>query len=119
MKVSPQMVTLAREYRGLTQEQLARKIGVGEARVAKIEGGLQTELPEAIFDDLCSGLSFPPSFFQQEEDLIGVGSSAYYYRKKADLSAFDRKRIHGVVNLVRIHLKKLLSFVDVAVKRQL
>jgi len=113
-KLSAAMVVLAREYRGLTQEELGRKLGVTQAVIAKIEGGIKTEVPEILFDDLCDVLDFPAEFFQQEEDLIGFGSSAYYYRKKQDLTASDRKRIHGMVNLIRIQLKRLLSFVDIS-----
>ena len=113
------MVVLAREYRGFTQEALARKLYVTQAKVAKIEGGIQTDLEDALFDALCAALEFPPDFFLQEEELIGFGSSAYYYRKKSDLSAADRKKIHGTVNLLRINIKRLLSFVDIDGKRKL
>lgn len=119
MKVNPAMIVLAREYRGLTQEELARRIYVGQATIAKIEGGIQTSIQDATGQHLSDALNFPPEFFAQEEDLIGFGSSAYYYRKKAELSASDRKRIHGMVNLLRIHLKKFLDFVEIGAKRPL
>lgn len=119
MKVNPSMVVLAREYRGYTQEELARKIFVGQARIAKLEGGIQTDVPDVLFESLCEALGFPAEFFHQETDLIGFGSSAYFYRKKADLSAADRRRIHGVVNLLRINIRQMLSFVDLEPSRNL
>lgn len=119
MKINGAMITLAREYRGLTQEELARKLFVAQAKVAKLEGGLQTDVPDPLMKLLSDALNFPHSFFEQEEDLLGYGSSAYYYRKRADLSATDRKRIHGLINLLRIHLKRLLTFVDVQGRRTL
>ena len=119
VKINPAMIVLAREYRGLTQEELARRLYVGQASIAKIEGGIQTGIQETTAEYLCDALDFPLDFFTQEEDLIGFGSSAYYYRKKAELSAADRKRIHGIVNLLRIHLKKFLGFVEIGAKRPL
>lgn len=119
MKVNSAMIALAREYRGLTQEELARSIFVGQATIAKIESGLQTTIQDAVGELLCESLGFPPEFFSQDEDLIGFGSSAYYYRKKAELLASDRKRIHGMVNLIRIHLKRFLNFVEIGAKRSL
>lgn len=119
MKINPAMLVLAREYRGLTQEQLARELLVSQARIAKVEGGLQTDIPEEFFERICNKLDFPMPFFQQEEDLIGFGSSAYFYRKKAKLNAADRKRIHGTVNLIRIQLKKMLVSIDIEGKRSL
>jgi Zn-dependent peptidase ImmA (M78 family)/transcriptional regulator with XRE-family HTH domain len=118
-KVNPEMVTLAREFRGLTQEQLGRSMGVTQAKVAKLESGLQTELNDAQAHTLCTALDFPIGFFQQNEELLGWGSSAYYYRKKASITAVDRKRIQGQVNLARIHLKKFLLSVEIENSREL
>ena len=117
--VNPEMVTLAREFRGLTQEQLGRAIGVTQAKIAKIEGGLQPELTDAHAEFLCSALAFPLNFFQQNEELLGWGSSAYYYRKKAYITAADRKRIQGQVNIARIHIKKFLQSVEIENTREL
>lgn len=119
MRVNPSMVVLAREFRGYTQEELARKIFVGQARIAKLESGVQPDLQEPLFDSLCEALGFPAEFFQQEEELIGFGSSAYFYRKKADLTAADRRRIHGVVNLLRINIKRILDYIDLEPSRHL
>ncbi len=119
VKINPEMVVLAREYRGLTQEELARKLYVSQAKIARIEGGLQREIPEVLMDFIVEALSFPHDFFTQNEDRIGFGSSAYFYRKKSDLSASDRKRVHGLVNLLRIGVKRYMSFVEVGAKRPL
>src|SRR5712692_815993 len=110
MNVNPEMVILAREYRGLTQEELAKELFVSQAKIARIEGGLQSDVPDSLMDALSEALSFPRDFFSQEENRIGFGSSSYFYRKKADLTATDRKRIHGLVNLLRIGIKKYISF---------
>lgn len=119
MKVNASMVVLAREFRGFTQEELARRLCLSQARVAKLEGGIQTEIQDAVMDMLCEELVFPADFFTQDEELIGFGSSAYFYRKKADLTASDRRRIHGVVNLLRINIKRMLTFIDLEPKRRL
>jgi Zn-dependent peptidase ImmA (M78 family)/transcriptional regulator with XRE-family HTH domain len=119
MNLNPEMVILAREFRGLTQEELARRLCISQARVARIEGGLKTEVENAILESLTEQLGFPSEFFTQEEDRIGFGSSAYFYRKKAELLASDRKRIHGVVNLLRIAVKRFNSFVEIDAQRPL
>lgn len=119
MKINPDMVVLAREYRDLTQEQLSRKLFIGQGRIAKIEGGITADIPDALFDNLCKALEFPADFFLQNEDVLGFGSSAYFYRKKAKISAAERKKIHASINLLRIHLKKMLTSVDVRAKRNL
>lgn len=119
MIVNPEMVILAREFRGLTQEELARKICVSQARIARIEGGIKTDVEDVIVGSMSEQLGFPVDFFGQKEERLGFGSSAYFYRKKADLLAADRKRIHGLVNLLRIAIKTFSTFVEVGAKKPL
>ncbi len=119
MKINGQMVVLARELRDLTQDELARKIFTSQATIARIEVESDVAVPDARAEQLAAALDVPIKFLQQKEDLIGVGSSAYFYRKKASLSAADMRRIHSIVNLLRIHLKKMLTAVEIVPKRKL
>lgn len=117
--INNEMVTLAREFRGITQEELAREIGASQAKIARIEGGLLPDLPDSTVGLLCNALRFPLEFFTQNESRIGFGSSAYFYRRKADLTAADRKRIHGLVNILRINIKSYTSFLEIEAKKPL
>lgn len=119
MKVNGQMVTLAREFRGLTQQDLATQLGVGQSTIAKVEAGQRTELDEPVVERAAAVLGFPQAFFQQNEDLLSFGSSSYFYRKRATLTAVDRKRIHSIVNLQRIALRQMLKHVEVEPRREL
>jgi Zn-dependent peptidase ImmA (M78 family)/transcriptional regulator with XRE-family HTH domain len=119
MLINGQMIVLAREIRGLSQEELARRIMASQATVARIEGTREVDVQDARVEQFSRNLGFPVSFFQLQEDLLGFGSSAYYYRKRTSLSASDRKRIHGIVNVLRINIKKMLDTVEVVPKRKL
>jgi Zn-dependent peptidase ImmA (M78 family)/transcriptional regulator with XRE-family HTH domain len=118
-KFNAEMLVLAREYRGLTQGEVAVKTGFAQAKIAKIEGGMQADVSMEEIACFVRALNFPVEFFFQNEERIGYGSSAYYYRKKADITALDRKKIHGLVNILRINIKRLLNSVDVESKRHL
>jgi Zn-dependent peptidase ImmA (M78 family)/transcriptional regulator with XRE-family HTH domain len=113
MKINPEMIVLARKMRGMTQIELSSKIGQGQARVSKLEGGIQTDVPDSIVNLICNALDIPVDFLTQNEELLSVGSSAVYYRKKTALSALDRDKINATVNLHRIHLRKLLESVEI------
>lgn len=115
-KFNPQMISLAREYRELTQGELAKKIGVTQSAVAQIENGNATAAGEDTYEKIADVLSFPESFFLQEGIKIGFGSSSVYYRKKASLTAADRKRIQSLVNLNRLGLLKMLDAVFIKPK---
>lgn len=114
-----EMIVLAREYRNLTQEQLARSITVSQATIAKIEGGLSRDVADHLVERIAVALEFPVEFFYQPGERLGFGSSSYYYRKRSDITAIDRRRISGVVNLLRLSLKRLLNAVDLEPSRRL
>lgn len=119
MKLNPEMVTLAREYRGYTQEELGHKTGFSQPKIARLgsSGGADVDAHE--LNLLSKALAFPPDFFMQDEVRLGFGSSSYYFRKKAGLSATDRKRIQSIVNLKRIHIKRMLGAIDFESSRSL
>ena len=119
MRVNGDMVTLAREYRGLSQEDLAAAIGLNQPHVARIEAGMRPEIDDEVGQRMSACLCFPQEFFGQQEVLLGFGSSAYFYRKKATIPAADRKRVHSRVNFLRIALKQILPHVELEPSRGL
>jgi Zn-dependent peptidase ImmA (M78 family)/ribosome-binding protein aMBF1 (putative translation factor) len=119
MRVNGDMITLAREWMALTQQQLADRAQVGQATVAKIEGGTISEVRDDVARRLAEALSFPEAFFSQPDQLMSFGSSALFYRKRATIPAADRKRIRSTVNLLRIALQRLLQVVEIEPTREL
>jgi Zn-dependent peptidase ImmA (M78 family)/DNA-binding XRE family transcriptional regulator len=114
-----EMVVLAREYRNLTQEQVARSVTVSQATIAKIEGGLSRDVAAHLVQRIAAALDFPVEFFYQPGERLGFGSSSYYYRRRSDITTADRRRISGVVNLLRLSLKRLLGAVELEPSRRL
>ena len=113
------MVVLAREYRNLTQEELARLVKVSQGSISKIEGNIASDTSEQLIKRIATALNFPLEFFYQRGERLGFGSSSLYYRKRVVMTAADRKRISGVVNLLRLSVKKLLNSVELEASRQL
>jgi Zn-dependent peptidase ImmA (M78 family)/transcriptional regulator with XRE-family HTH domain len=117
--INYEMVVLAREYRNLTQEELARRISVTQGSISKIEGNMAPDKAEELIGRIAVALDFPVEFFYQPGERLGFGSSAFYYRKRAVISSSDRKRISGVVNLLRLSIKRLLNSVELEPNRAL
>jgi len=113
------MLILAREFREITQKELAEKTNVAQSTIAKIEGGIKNDVSDDLGKLLATVLRFPLEFLVQDEELLSYGSSAYFYRKRATMPAGDRKRIHSVVNLLRIALRRFVQLVDIEPSRQL
>ena len=112
-RVNPDMVILAREYRELTQKELADAASIKQPQIAMIEGGLEGSASTETIRAISSALNFPLEFFYQSEPRLGFGSSSVYYRKMSAITAADRKSISSITNLARIGLKRLLDAVDI------
>lgn len=111
LAVNGEMVTLAREYRGLSQTALAQSVGVRQQAVARLESGDSSAMADTKIALLYRQLGFPPLFFESDAQRLGFGSSSYFYRTRIT-SAKDRKRIASVTNLLRLCLEDALKVVD-------
>ncbi len=111
-KINSEMLSLAREYRCLTQGELAKQASITQSLIAKIENGIKNSASEETVLSLANALNFPIEFLKLEENTVGFGSSSVFYRKKSKLTSIDRKVIQSKVNLHRIALKRMLNAVN-------
>lgn len=110
MDVNPEMLVLARRSRGLTQAQLAKQIGVSQAKVCKYELG-QLNVSNEDSKSLARVLDYPESFFAQPDKPLGL-AAGYYYRKRTGLPVKARDAIEAEIDILRIRVNRLLQRVD-------
>jgi Zn-dependent peptidase ImmA (M78 family)/DNA-binding XRE family transcriptional regulator len=103
------MILLAREARGLSQHELADKIGMSKANIGKIENG-DTTVKEQFLKLIADATNFPVSFFKQEQK---VYPEHLIYRKRAKVSAGLLTPISAKVNIIRFHVQYLLSALNI------
>lgn len=114
-KINPKMVTLARESRGLTQGDLAKRIGEAQNRtvtqgtISKIEQGI-LGVSDEVLQGLEEVLKYPQTFFYQTEEVYSAGMSQH--RKRASLPAKTLCKIDAITNIIRMHIKSLLKSVE-------
>ena len=106
--VNPEMLTLAREIRGMTQTQLATKSGIGQAKISRYEGSISSVDADHL-RALAQTLQFPEEFFFQSGQRFGAESTEIFHRRRRTVPARDLKRIDGMVNLHRIGCERLLE----------
>ena len=82
-KINSEMLSLAREYRCLTQGELAKQASITQSLIAKIENGIKNSASEETVLSLANALNFPIEFLKLEENTVGFGSSSVFYRKKS------------------------------------
>lgn len=104
-KFNHNMLTLARDARGLTQSELAARFNLGQGTLSKYETGF-LEPPEDIIFEIAHDLGFQKEFFYEPGRPYGL--PPFHYRRRKKLSAKVLARIVAEMNIRRIHLSKLL-----------
>lgn len=98
------MLTLARDSRGVTQAELAERIGMGQGTLSKYETGV-LDAPDEFADDAGAALNYPSRFFFQQGRPYGF--PPFHFRKRKKLSAKALGKIIAEINIRRMHVEKL------------
>lgn len=99
----------ARQLRGLTQTELARRVGVSQPTIALIESG-RDQPSDDVLASIALQTGFPPAFFRQvPSDHFSVGS--LLFRARASATATEKMEAHRyaqtVFEIVRMMAAKL------------
>src|SRR5208282_41000 len=106
----PELIILARESRGFSQSALAFQIGVSQGTLSKVETGQSLALDELV-QRLSNVLNYPRDFFLQDFPLRNLPVS--FYRKRAAVKIATVRAIRARINILRLHVLKLLTSVDI------
>ena len=109
VKFNSEMLILAREARGLSQEELAELMGVKQGTLSKIENGLLDVAD--YFQKICDTLNFPETFFFQEGRRFEI--NAHYYRKKIAIPKKEFSQAKALVDIIKRNLDRLLLSIEV------
>lgn len=107
---NPEMLTLARDYRGFTQSELSKRLGITQGKLSKIESGLQG-ISDDVLCKLAEELDFPTKFFFVVERRSGLPTS--FYRKRKTTPKKAEAWLCSLVNIYKIHLERLVRAVEV------
>lgn len=111
--INADMLVLAREYRGLTQSELARRAGVTQGYISKYEHK-QLEPSEDNLNKLATALDVPLLFFYRTDQIVGFASACLHFRKQSSLPIKQLRQVHALVNVIRFGLGPILRDVEVA-----
>lgn len=104
------MITLARESRGLSQKELSVSLNIPQGRLSKIENGM-LDVNEEILENLSTVLQYPREFFFQSERVYD--NTFYFFRKNKTLPKKRLNVIDAQLNVMRIAIQKVLKMVDI------
>jgi Zn-dependent peptidase ImmA (M78 family)/transcriptional regulator with XRE-family HTH domain len=103
-----EILALARESRGYTQNQLSEFLKVEQGTISKIENGRLSANDELI-KRIAEILDYPIDLFYDEERVIRVEG---HYRKKISLPAKELKEYKSKMTFAERHINKLSDAVD-------
>jgi Zn-dependent peptidase ImmA (M78 family)/transcriptional regulator with XRE-family HTH domain len=109
---NPDLLRMARQARGLSQEELREGSGVSQATISKLESG-NAEPTEGVLDRLAQALHYPPSLFAQTDRMVGLPLSVHpIYRKRASVGQRALAQLEADMNLRLLHIRRLLRSLD-------
>ncbi len=111
MQVNPEMITVARESRGLTQSELAQKLGVSQGKISKQEARLLEVTPDQL-SSLAKVLDYTEELFYQNDPIFGLGPFVFF-RSRKSLTVTNRRKIEARANILRMRFKRLQKAVDI------
>jgi Zn-dependent peptidase ImmA (M78 family)/transcriptional regulator with XRE-family HTH domain len=106
--INPGMIVLAREARGLTQQNLADKLNLPRANVSRLENG-DTNVQRDTLLAISAATQYPPQFFTQQGNFIPV-NLAYRKREKVHLKLLTP--IEAQMNIIRRHVQFITRALD-------
>lgn len=109
---NPDVLVVARESRGYTQEQVADAAGVTQGLISKAEKGVLYLGPTEVAS-IAKFLDYPVPLFYENGRVREARSPCLYHRKRKTLPAKILKRINARMYLRNINVHKLLDGLEV------
>src|SRR5262245_33965028 len=110
--VNPEMLTLARESRGMSQTDLAQAVSVTQGKISKYENGM-LPVTEVDLGRIAKVLNYTPEFFFQRDKVYGLGSSFLFHRQRKSVPMALQKRIQAEINILRMQIERLLRGAEI------
>jgi len=110
--INPEMLILAREAAGLTQTELADRLGIAQGKVSRIEAQL-SHIDNEFLQRLCAELGRTPAFFSRPgRRHSGAGVTEMYHRKRESMPKRVLARLHAIIDTIRIHFDEILKAIE-------
>jgi Zn-dependent peptidase ImmA (M78 family) len=110
---NPDLLRVARQWRGFQQGEAAQRLGVSQAMLSRVENRLSAFTAELI-DRAATAFDMPRAFFIQTDPVLGAPVSVHpMWRRKAIVTARDMDQIVAELNVRLMHLRRLLAAVEI------
>lgn len=113
MSFTGAMLRLARQRRGVRQNEAAKKLGVSPTDLSRIENDAK-EPSADLLERAADEFGVPVEFFELTDRVYGAPVSVHpMWRKKADVTAGELDAVIAELNVRVMHLRRLLQSTDI------
>jgi Zn-dependent peptidase ImmA (M78 family)/transcriptional regulator with XRE-family HTH domain len=112
MTVNPEMLVLAREAKGVVQEEFAELLGVSQGTVSRWETGV-LEPTSDVIDRYSEHLGLNSEFFQKAHRVYGFNSTVFFHRRRETGTDRALRKLHARLNILRMRIGVLLTSVHI------
>lgn len=110
--INVELVQVARHLRKMSQTELAKRAGITQGYISKIEQGIK-QPDDTNVEKLAEALKLPTSFFYQQDRIYGLPVSVHpMFRKKTKVGVKTLDSIQAELNLRIMHLRRLIKAVE-------
>lgn len=111
------VIETARRAEGLTQEQLAKEVGITQAALCRYERGMR-EPEREILERLADVLNVTPSFLDRSGKIRGAVAVEAHMRRRKTAKPSDWKRLEARLNMHRLHARLLFDEISVRAEQR-
>ena len=104
-------IATARRARGLTQKELAGRLGLTQAALSRYENDLREPAEDAL-DGIASALGVTADLLHKAGRMSGALAVGAHMRRRATARPTAWRRLEAQLNLYRLHSRHLLDHVD-------
>jgi hypothetical protein len=114
MIYNPEMLRLARQRNGFQQIEAAKRLGIEQPVLSRLENGL-SEIKTEFVKKAAFVYDLPEAFFAQTDPVFGAPVSVHpMWRKKADVSGRELDIVVAEMNVRAMHLRRLFEGVSIS-----
>ena len=108
--INGERVRQARELKGFTQTELARRVGVKQPTIAHIETG-RSKPSKEVLEAIALQTGFPPAFFRQDT-YTDFPLGTLQFRGRASMSAAQREQAHQYAKTIHEGVQKMAERIN-------
>ena len=106
---------MARRAKGITQAELAKRVGITQAALSRYENDLREPSPE-IIGTVAAALGVTPELLASGQRISGAMAVDAHMRRRATAPATVWRRLEARLNMHRLHTRRLMD--EVAIRAE-